>query len=209
MSEKPRYHHGNLRTALIDAGYELARAGGPDAIGLREASRRVGVSHNAAYRHFPDRDALLQAVGERCMSGLAELMQRLIGEIDRDDHSAAAAAARLRQTGVAYVRFALGEPGLFRTGFAAAGRTISTAPQHPDAVAEHSPLDILRAQLDAMVASGAMPAERRPDAEYAAWSAVHGFSMLLLEGPLRSLPVDARDAALQRMLDTIQRGLRG
>ena len=209
VSKKPRYHHGNLRVALIDAGFELARVGGPEAIGLREVTRRAGVSHNAAYRHFPDREALVQAVGERCMTELAELMQRLIADVDPDDHSAPAASARLAQTGIAYVQFALGEPGLFRTGFAAAGHTISTASVDPGDDAQRSPLDILRAQLDAMVTSGAMSAKRRPNAEFAAWSAVHGFSMLLLEGPLRELSVDVRDAALDRMLSIFQRGLQG
>ena len=56
---KTGYHHGDLRTALIDAGLHLTRTGGPDALTIREATRRVGVSPNAAYRHFADRDALL------------------------------------------------------------------------------------------------------------------------------------------------------
>ncbi|MHB8533431.1 MAG: TetR/AcrR family transcriptional regulator, partial [Solirubrobacteraceae bacterium] len=108
------YHHGNLAEALVDAALELARAGGPDAIVVREASRRVGVSHNAAYRHFPDRESLLAAVAGRCMERLAALMQLLIGEIAPSDTSLAAARARLRATGRAYVEFAIAEPGLFR-----------------------------------------------------------------------------------------------
>ncbi|MDQ6716487.1 MAG: TetR/AcrR family transcriptional regulator, partial [Actinomycetota bacterium] len=56
-----RYHHGDLRRALVLAATSLARAGGPDAVVLREVTRQVGVSANAAYRHFADRDALLEA----------------------------------------------------------------------------------------------------------------------------------------------------
>src|SRR3982751_3532518 len=55
------YRHGDLRRALLDAGIELARAGGPDAVVLREATRRAGVVPNAAYRHFASRDALVRA----------------------------------------------------------------------------------------------------------------------------------------------------
>ena len=56
------YHHGDLAQALVDAGLEVTRAGGPSALTIREVTRRVGVSPNAAYRHFPDRLALLRAV---------------------------------------------------------------------------------------------------------------------------------------------------
>src|SRR5215831_10858058 len=116
-SGKASYHHGNLRPALIEAGFELAREGGPGAVLVREASRRVGVSHNAAYRHFPGRDELLKAVGERSMSELAKLMEKLIAEVPDTGDSVEVALRRLRATGMAYVQFALNEPGLFRTAF--------------------------------------------------------------------------------------------
>src|ERR1700683_3286000 len=111
-SDKGSYHHGNLRAALLDAAFELASEGGPDAVVLREASRRVGVSLNAGYRHFLDRDALLAEVGIECMRRLALLMEEMIGEVDPGDHGVEAARARLRATGRAYVIFALTEPGL-------------------------------------------------------------------------------------------------
>src|SRR6185436_11903601 len=58
------YHHGDLRRVLIDAALQLVGEGGPDAVSVREAARRAGVSHGAAFRHFPSRDALMQAVAE-------------------------------------------------------------------------------------------------------------------------------------------------
>jgi hypothetical protein len=61
--------------------------------------------------------------------------------------------------------------------------------------------------LDDLVATGYLPAERRPLAELAAWSAVHGLSRLVLDGPLAGLPDDAREAALERTLDMVARGL--
>ena len=63
-------------TALVAAGLELARAGGPDAVVLREATRMVGVVPNAAYRHFADRDELLAAVCAAAMGELADRMQQ-------------------------------------------------------------------------------------------------------------------------------------
>jgi AcrR family transcriptional regulator len=205
---KAHYHHGNLRAALIDAAFELARAGGPDAVVLREASRQVGVSHNAAYRHFPGRHALLREIGERCMRELALLMETLIAEVDPNDRSPEASLARLHATGVAYVQFALAEPGLFRTGFTAAGRGEHAVPAEPGAAEHPGPLELLGRQLDGMVEAGAMGAEMRPLAEFAAWSAVHGFSMLCLDGPLSELPEAERQAALERTLEAVERGLR-
>jgi len=208
MSTSPRpYHHGNLRAALIDAGVQAAREGGPDAVALREVSRRAGVSHNAAYRHFADRDALLRAVCAECMSSLARLMEARIGEIDPADSSVTAARLRLRATGTAYLEFALGEPGWFRTAFA--------APAGPGYLDDHEgvgeagmgPLGLLGAQLDALVSAGGMPPERRPGAELVAWSAVHGLAMLELDGPMRELPEEERAETLEHVLDTIERGI--
>jgi hypothetical protein len=62
-------------------------------------------------------------------------------------------------------------------------------------------------QLDGLVAAGALPPERRANADFVAWSAVHGLSMLLLEGPLRELGDAERERVLERLLDTIERGL--
>src|SRR4051812_43899084 len=75
------YHHGNLREALIDAGVELARAGGPGAVVLRAASRQAGVSHNAVYRHFASQQDLVAAVAERCMAKLGGLMLERIDQV--------------------------------------------------------------------------------------------------------------------------------
>jgi len=66
--ERSTYRHGDLRRALLEAGIQLARAGGPDAVVLREATRRAGVVPNAAYRHFASRWELLQAVRSAALS---------------------------------------------------------------------------------------------------------------------------------------------
>ena len=87
MTAKAPYHHGDLRNALVTQATALARAGGPDAVVLREAARRVGVSPSAAYRHFPNREGLLAAVASRAREALATEMlgwlARLPGKPDR------------------------------------------------------------------------------------------------------------------------------
>lgn len=206
MPASGTYHHGNLRKALIDVSVELARDGGPDAVVLREASRRAGVSHNAGYRHFPDRDSLLRAVAERAMAELAQLMEELIAKVT-SRNPRVRARDRLRATGAAYVTFATSQPGLFRTAFAVPHHLPPLGADEGTATSGLGPLAILGRQLDELVSSGQMPPSRRPLAEFTAWSGVHGLSSLLLDGPLRALPETDRAAALTALLDTIARGL--
>ncbi len=119
---RDRYHHGDLHHALLLAGLELAREGGPDAVVLREATRRVGVSPNAAYRHFADRDALLTAVSVAAQAMLAEAIEAEFDRAAPTKDAAATARAHLRAIGTAYVRFALDNPGLIPRGFHGSGR---------------------------------------------------------------------------------------
>ena len=204
---EPRaYHHGNLRQALIDAGVELARTGGPNAVLLRAASREAGVSHNAAYRHFANQEDLLAAVAQRCMSRLSLLMIERMDRITTRDR-VRRAQARLGAIGRAYLEFARAEPGWFRTAFSSARphQGSGEAPAADDAVP--NPYDVLSAALDELVAVGAITPERRDGAEYAAWSGVHGLSSLLLDGPLHDLPEPEVERAIGTVLGAISRGL--
>ena len=75
IAQRTTYRHGDLRQALLDAGIDMAREGGPDAVVLREATRRTGVSPNAAYRHFADRDALVSAVSDAASAASAAAIE--------------------------------------------------------------------------------------------------------------------------------------
>lgn len=203
-AERTTYRHGALREALVDAGVELARSGGPQAVVLREATRRVGVSANAAYRHFADHRALLRAVGVVAMSQLAARMETEQARA-RPTDARAAALARLRGVGAGYLRYAREQPGLFRTAF-----TVNEDVAD-DLGARGSgglgPLELLSAALDELVLVGLLPADRRPDAEVLAWSAVHGLAMLLIEGPLRGLDDAHVEALSGNLLDHVEAGL--
>ena len=193
-----RYHHGNLRAALIDAAVDQARAGGADAVVLRDAARRTGVSHNAAYRHFADRDDLLAEVSERGMAELEQRMRDRLAELPGDDRGEPA-AARLRAVGREYVHFALAEPGLFATAFACA--------RPKDGAPGQGAYGVLSTVLDELVTTGVLPAERRPGADVTCWAAVHGFAVLCLQGPLRDVPEREREAQLDGLLERLSRGL--
>lgn len=202
------YHHGKLRAALVDAGVELARTGGPDAVLLRAASRQAGVSHNAVYRHFADQEDLLAAVAQQCMTQLSLLMLERISQVTVRNR-VRRAQARLGAVGRAYIDFARTEPGWFRTAFTSA-RPHADEPvraDDSDDVPIPNPYEVLAARLDELVEVGAITPERREGGEYVAWSSVHGISSLLLDGPLRALPESEVDVAIGTVLAGISRSL--
>ncbi|WP_399884283.1 TetR/AcrR family transcriptional regulator [Streptomyces sp. BBFR51] len=199
MAPRDTYRHGNLRHALIAAGVELAREGGPDAVVLREATRRVGVAPNAAYRHFADRRALLAAVSQ---AGLAELARTM----ERESTTSSPPRARLRALARGYLAFALVEPGLFRAAFATTGMA-DTDTEEATGAEGRTAYRLLTEVLDDLAASGVLPCEHRPDAEYFVWSTVHGMAVLLTTGPLRGLTRSQVEEAERRVMDAVERGL--
>jgi AcrR family transcriptional regulator len=207
---KPRstYRHGDLRRALIEAGVELARDGGPDAVVLREATRRAGVVPNAAYRHFESRDELLSAVRSAALSSVAQAMEDELAARPKKRRRADMARSGLRAIGAGYLRFAQQETGLFRTAFTAPpaewGAHEGAYGKGPSGL---DPFELLSRALDDMVDAGALDTERRAGAEYLAWSAVHGFALLLIEGPLQGLARARIEPLAARLLDMVEQGL--
>lgn len=193
----PTYHHGNLRAELLRTAVDLAREQGPSGVVLREVARRAGVSHNAAYRHFADREELLAATSEAGQEHLFRAMSIRAGRV-RGNDPAERSVRRLREIGKGYVLFAVREPGLFATAFAA---TVEHRALQP------GPYELLSAALDEMVLQGRLEPSHREGAEVACWSAVHGFALLHIDGPLRDVPARERDRQLELMLDALQQGL--
>jgi len=193
------YHHGDLREALLDTAVAVVREQGPDGLALRDLARRVGVSHNAAYRHFAHRDDLVAEVAGRVMEGLVEAMQVRLSKVRTRD-PVLRARRRLAATGRGYVDFAVAEPGLFRLAFV----SFSAEPVGGPSV-ERDPMVLLREVLDDLVSVGFLSTQERTGAELTCWSAVHGFSVLCVEGPLRGCTEAARSSALDRVLQAIDR----
>ncbi|AZG16763.1 TetR/AcrR family transcriptional regulator [Cupriavidus pauculus] len=201
------YRHGDLRRALLEAGIDLAREGGPDAIVLREATRRAGVVPNAAYRHFASRQDLLQAVRASALSSLAMAMESEMAAIPPDATPPDRARASLRAVGIGYLQFALAETGLFRTAFSVPDDVEGDADPAKAGNSGMNPFELLGAALDRWVDAGLLSAERRPGAEYVAWSAVHGLAVLLIDGPLRSRAKEQAGVIGERLLAMVERGL--
>jgi AcrR family transcriptional regulator len=206
IAQRTTYRHGDLRQALLDAGIDMAREGGPDAVVLREATRRTGVSPNAAYRHFADRDALVAAVSNAASAASAAAIEAEWDAVPAAD-AAATAHAHLRAVGVGYLRFARDEPGLFRAAYTVPSNLEEAFSPEKAGPSGRTPFQLLTIAVDEMVSAGLMPPERRPGAELCAWSAVHGLAMLVLEGPLRDLDEATLLRAAQQVIDMVDRGL--
>lgn len=208
------YHHGDLRNALADAATTLAREGGPDAVVLREAARRVGVTPAAAYHHFANREQLVQAVKHRALTLLTDRMRSALDEDQADQArgrgerpgAADTARRRLRALGAAYLGFAFDEPGLFRLAFQSRGPwpTDGSSPPH---YGSSGPFNLLHQVLDELAAAGVIPAERRPRFEYVVWALVHGIAALCLDGPLGRINTAERADITENGLDILIRGL--
>lgn len=177
------FHHGDLRHALVEATTELIERNGPASVSLREAARVAGVSHNAPYRHFPTREALLAAVAAH---GFRQLQTTF------EEASAATPENRMLALGQGYVRFAVAHPGLFRLMFGS-GLDRQSHPELEQAAREAFGV-LQRATLD-----GGSPSPR--DTALGAWALVHGLSHLIVDNQLT--PDLHEDAASGRLLDRI------
>jgi AcrR family transcriptional regulator len=170
---KARYHHGDLREALIEEGLKLLAERSADDLSLREVARRAGVSATAVYRHFPDKQAMLFALCERGARALGE-MQRAAME------AAGGGKAGFDATGQAYVRLALATPSLFRL-------LMSVKPSQghftPDDTLVSEAMRDLRRNVALALPEGASETQRTHAAIHA-WSLVHGLAMLMLDGQI-------------------------
>ena len=178
------YHHGELRPALAAAALELLAEGGVDALSLRAVARRAGVSAMAPYRHYADKEALLAAVAAQGFDGLRSALQIA-------DRQAGAGQALTAQA-VAYVRYALDNPALFRLMFGPA-----RAGTHPElAAAGEGAYAVLAHRVATDMRAGAECEAR----VLGCWSLVHGLACLHLDRRIKpsAAPADevTRNVAL-------------
>jgi AcrR family transcriptional regulator len=172
-----RYHHGNLRLALLDAGLRTARLRGPNALQLRDLAATQGVSPSAVYRHFPDLAHLAADVSRLAREQLARHLMRAADAQPADSTPGTRSIQRFGAIGRAYVDFAVREPHLFDTAF-----LVADAP--PSCEDDPSAWAVLNEALDDLVATGELAASRRGDATMIAWSSVHGLAGILARGML-------------------------
>jgi AcrR family transcriptional regulator len=200
-SRRP-YHHGNLRQVLLDAGVALIRKVGPKSFTMREVARRAGVSHNAPYRHFRDKDDLVSAIVGQ---GFERLSAAMIGQAA----AGKTGVERLELCGLAYVNFALRWPGHFTAMFDLAPRSGEGSLQVDDAAsAGEMAFQTLVGFIVQCQNEKVFPEVDPLPFALMAWSVVHGIAKLAVSGNLSSKKEDILDftskatAALIRGLKT-------
>jgi hypothetical protein len=135
-------------------------------------------------------------------------METEIARMKRGKIGADAARANLRAVGTGYLRFALAETGLFRTAFSTPEfRGLIGGDRARAGESGLNPFELLSRALDEFVATGLLPPQRRPAAEFLAWSAVHGFAMLVIDGPLNTVPRADIDGIGARVIAMVEAGL--
>ena len=166
------YHHGDLRDALVRAGRTILEKDGLAALSLRRAARSAGVSPAAPYHHFPDKQALLDAIATQGFDALTSAMEtRMAKETDPN--------ARLDASGVGYVAFAVENPALFQLMFSA--RELELSRNAALMKAGERAYAVLQAAAAATSPNGAAS----PLVCLRLWALVHGIAKLLLEGGVR------------------------
>jgi AcrR family transcriptional regulator len=198
-----RYHHGDLTKALTEAATDLARVGGPEAIVLREAARRVGVSATAAYRHFAGHTDLLLSVKRHAQTELAAAMRAELSSRSEQAGQPLEFAPTLTALGWGYLAFARAEPGLFRTAYHRIGHGTTARDD------TRSPYQLLSAAFDRLTDPYRLSGAARTRAETATWAAVHGLAILVVDGPLATVPEPECQQMLVSTVDILVRGIAG
>jgi AcrR family transcriptional regulator len=174
-----KYHHGNLRRALLDSALALVEREGAEALTLRAAARRAGVSQAAPYRHFRDKETMLAAVAEEGFRAMTEAMRRATVPHEGDP------LARFKARGMAYIEFATSHPAHFKVMF---GRVTADRSKHPGLMeAAQEAFRLLVAAIRDCQQAGLVRGGDPEELALCAWSATHGLSALAVDGQLSDL----------------------
>ena len=193
-----KYHHGDLKNALIKAGVEILSKEGIEGLSLRKVAQRAGVSHSAPYSHFPDKQSLIAAISTE---GFHRLYSELDTAISRHSRNP---KRQLQQGALAYVQFALTHTDTFKIMFSGVLEKEKEYPAFVDISHKtfQRVVDVVRACHEAGVLNSTSPEMTA----VAVWGQVHGIVSLALEGQISHSVLDHQSAedivsfAIEQML---------
>ena len=201
-AKKPeRYHHGDLKNALLDAARDLAIEGSVDGFTLREVARRAGVSPAAPYHHFADKNDLVRQLAIRAFETMRQSLQTAAD-------SSADSGQQLEQMGVAYLRFAFTHAAEFRFMF---NRELCAPPGQPDPleVAGSAAQAVLHHVVVTAQANQTIRAGNTQAIVLSIWSVIHGLSAILLETPSgKTATLEGAEAMARNVIADVLSGVR-
>ncbi len=195
------YHHGDLRNALVEAGLEVLSKEGAEALNLREVARRAGVSHAAPYRHFVDKQALIDAIAEDGFHLLWAFIEKAAAKPTKSG------GKRLIALGQAYVQFALHHPDHFRIMFTSVREAEESNQLY---IASKAGFHVLIEALQAGQASGELVKDDPIDQAKMLWASMHGLAVLLIDNQFTDAGSELEkyaDSLVKRCIEQILAGL--
>jgi AcrR family transcriptional regulator len=187
----PRGSGEQLRDEILDAATDLLmETGHAKSVSIRSVAQRVGVTSPSIYLHFADKDALLDAVCARYFERLDEVMQ----QVAADQPST---IDRLRAQGLAYVRFAMQNPELYRIATMGESRPGSDV----DVALNSSAFMHMRGAVESLIEEGVYPAGDPTVAALELWTVAHGVAALAISRPY--LPFGDADEFADRVMSAV------
>lgn len=167
------YHHGDLKNALIQAGIDIISEKGIQELSIRNAAKRIGVSHTAPYRHFKSKEELVVAIAVKGFDILENTIEKAVANLSKSDPSALIEGCR------AYIQFAISHPNYYRIMF---GDIIKNKTDYPDFFKAY---DISFQKLIHIIVNQVNHHKKdKIDLEITAiavWSMLHGYCLLVLD----------------------------
>ena len=199
MTKKDSYHHGDVRQKIIDEALSWIERENIVSLSLRGIARRLGVSHNAPYRHFPDKESLLVAIAEIGFRQLNRALQQAL------DCKANNYREKLENIGIAYIRYAVANQTYYRVMFSDRQLICDKYPEL-DRISEQAfmvLLNVIKAGQEAKV----FIAEDSRQLARVCWSLTHGVSMLAIDNQFTISSSDDLLQLAQIATKTVSRGL--
>ena len=195
-TQKRAYHHGNLRRALVDEALRLAAEGGIEAVNIREAARRAGVSPGAPFRHFAGRGALLAAVAAEAQRRFRAEIEIALREAPADDP-----LAQFRAIGLAYLRWAMRNPTYFEV--ISDGRVFSHEESGALSDDNKEIMTLVDRALSEAVNKGQLSSDNVDKVRIAGRALIYGFARMAIDGHFARWGVDVvrAEATAVAMLD--------
>ena len=185
MPRKTSYHHGDLKNALINAGVEILAKEGIEGLSLRKVAQHAGVSHNAPYFHFPDKQSLIAAISTEGFKQLYAALDAVILAYPDQPKQ------QLQEGALAYVQFAMKHTDTFKTMFSGVLEKEKSYPAYVEI--SQKTFQLVVNVVRVCQGAGILHLSKPEVMAVAVWGQIHGIISLMLEGQISHKVLDKID----------------